>query len=156
MASRSSRRSSQGARTLSAGMGTRLKKRSRVFPKPSKCCSCITCAGCSSTSTRRPTSCIRAFSILTATSTRRTRSEEPTSDLQSRFDLVCRLLLEKKKKKKPKTYTHHTYISNKPSRLNTYTNHYSTFSPTLSLKPPLPLTYTNTLTTTITPKHHLS
>src|SRR5207249_4340322 len=29
----------------------------------------------------------------------RTRSEEHTSELQSRFDLVCRLLLEKKKKK---------------------------------------------------------
>src|SRR5207249_10701355 len=28
----------------------------------------------------------------------RTRSEEHTSELQSRFDLVCRLLLEKKKK----------------------------------------------------------
>src|SRR5207249_5967288 len=31
------------------------------------------------------------------------RSEEHTSELQSRFDLVCRLLLEKKKKK---TTTH--------------------------------------------------
>src|SRR5699024_12877443 len=29
----------------------------------------------------------------------RLRSEERTSELQSRFDLVCRLLLEKKKKK---------------------------------------------------------
>src|SRR5699024_11401264 len=33
------------------------------------------------------------------------RSEEHTSELQSRFDLVCRLLLEKKKKIS-KTYTH--------------------------------------------------
>src|SRR5438105_15606370 len=31
-----------------------------------------------------------------------TRSEEHTSELQSRVDLVCRLLLEKKKKKKNK------------------------------------------------------
>src|SRR5690349_22786257 len=31
---------------------------------------------------------------------RRCRSEEHTSELQSRRDLVCRLLLEKKKKKK--------------------------------------------------------
>src|SRR5204863_9142041 len=31
---------------------------------------------------------------------RRVRSEEHTSELQSRRDLVCRLLLEKKKKKK--------------------------------------------------------
>src|SRR5207249_10860425 len=30
---------------------------------------------------------------------RSSRSEEHTSELQSRFDLVCRLLLEKKKKK---------------------------------------------------------
>src|SRR5207249_11364192 len=30
--------------------------------------------------------------------TTRNRSEEHTSELQSRFDLVCRLLLEKKKK----------------------------------------------------------
>src|SRR6266704_4171593 len=33
-----------------------------------------------------------------ASTSRRTRSEEHTSELQSRFDLVCRLLLEKKKK----------------------------------------------------------
>src|SRR6266496_6795976 len=32
----------------------------------------------------------------------RARSEEHTSELQSRRDLVCRLLLEKKKKKKRK------------------------------------------------------
>src|SRR5207249_11638076 len=32
-----------------------------------------------------------------------TRSEEHTSELQSRFDLVCRLLLEKKKKNIKKT-----------------------------------------------------
>src|SRR5699024_11979171 len=32
-----------------------------------------------------------------AMSTRQIRSEEHTSELQSRFDLVCRLLLEKKK-----------------------------------------------------------
>src|SRR5438067_5949364 len=31
------------------------------------------------------------------------RSEEHTSELQSRFDLVCRLLLEKKKKKNKQT-----------------------------------------------------
>src|SRR5207249_8099438 len=33
----------------------------------------------------------------------RRRSEEHTSELQSRFDLVCRLLLEKKKKKRNDT-----------------------------------------------------
>src|SRR5699024_11958223 len=39
--------------------------------------------------------CILAFSV----SSRISRSEEHTSELQSRFDLVCRLLLEKKKQK---------------------------------------------------------
>src|SRR5437867_6624507 len=33
------------------------------------------------------------------------RSEEHTSELQSPYDLVCRLLLEKKKKRKYKTIT---------------------------------------------------
>src|SRR3989449_4453423 len=33
------------------------------------------------------------------------RSEEHTSELQSRLHLVCRLLLEKKKKKQDKEYT---------------------------------------------------
>src|SRR5690349_23959418 len=35
-----------------------------------------------------------------------TRSEEHTSELQSRRDLVCRLLLEKKKKKRRRVPTH--------------------------------------------------
>src|SRR5436305_5609203 len=35
------------------------------------------------------------------------RSEEHTSELQSRPHLVCRLLLEKKKKKKETTTQHH-------------------------------------------------
>src|SRR5438034_6763460 len=37
-----------------------------------------------------------------------TRSEEHTSELQSHSDLVCRLLLEKKKKK----YTHSSNVKN--------------------------------------------
>src|SRR5690242_21483997 len=37
---------------------------------------------------------------LRVCSTLRTRSEEHTSELQSHVNLVCRLLLEKKKKKK--------------------------------------------------------
>src|SRR5207249_12055450 len=46
------------------------------------------------------------------------RSEEHTSELQSRFDLVCRLLLEKKKKKtKQKT---HLLKINKPHTNVTY------------------------------------
>src|SRR5207249_5599971 len=37
------------------------------------------------------------------------RSEEHTSELQSRFDLVCRLLLEKKK------HTYHYYLTQRPA-----------------------------------------
>src|SRR5438067_9552468 len=46
------------------------------------------------------------------------RSEEHTSELQSRFDLVCRLLLEKKKKKTIKYSKYHTNIHNN-DRANT-------------------------------------
>src|SRR5207249_7385208 len=38
--------------------------------------------------------------LPSSSTTTRPRSEEHTSELQSRFDLVCRLLLEKKKKNK--------------------------------------------------------
>src|SRR5690349_23975885 len=41
------------------------------------------------------------------------RSEEHTSELQSRRDLVCRLLLEKKKKKKKKKEKRKKKISRK-------------------------------------------
>src|SRR5438874_10221094 len=41
------------------------------------------------------------------------RSEEHTSELQSRRDLVCRLLLEKKKKKKTKKYNHNHIYNHK-------------------------------------------
>src|SRR5690349_24769321 len=43
---------------------------------------------------------VHADSDRDAMSAARARSEEHTSELQSRRDLVCRLLLEKKKKKK--------------------------------------------------------
>src|SRR5437868_11349168 len=41
---------------------------------------------------------------------RRRRSEEHTSELQSRFDLVCRLLLEKKKKKRYRESVGHRIV----------------------------------------------
>src|SRR2546421_12659050 len=43
---------------------------------------------------------VRSSSTPSFTPGTRTRSEEHTSELQSRSDLVCRLLLEKKKKKR--------------------------------------------------------
>src|SRR5438067_3324791 len=47
---------------------------------------------------QRPTSVFPSGASATIDPLRR-RSEEHTSELQSRFDLVCRLLLEKKKLK---------------------------------------------------------
>src|SRR2546422_5490619 len=44
------------------------------------------------------------------------RSEEHTSELQSRLHLVCRLLLEKKKKKKIAESCNYTYESRRYSR----------------------------------------
>src|SRR5256886_3051955 len=38
------------------------------------------------------------------------RSEEHTSELQSQSNLVCRLLLEKKKIKSSISYWHHTFL----------------------------------------------
>src|SRR5437868_13173665 len=43
-----------------------------------------------------------------ATTVAAARSEEHTSELQSRFDLVCRLLLEKKKKTQSNQSSHTT------------------------------------------------
>src|SRR3989440_4081297 len=73
-----------------------------------------------------------------------TRSEEHTSELQSRSDLVCRLLLEKKKKNQvlPATSTQDmtrldSLAGTKPSLL-LYTAHY--LSNTLSADTPLTTT----------------
>src|SRR5438094_1728465 len=45
-------------------------------------------------------------STASAPSSAARRSEEHTSELQSPYDLVCRLLLEKKKKQDPATHQH--------------------------------------------------
>src|SRR6266536_5395634 len=49
----------------------------------------------------------------TARSPRRVRSEEHTSELQSRVDLVCRLLLEKKKIRPTTKVLINNYLSKK-------------------------------------------
>src|SRR2546421_8354666 len=52
------------------------------------------------------------------------RSEEHTSELQSRSDLVCRLLLEKKKKKTIKNHPANDNKTNKPqSTIDNTTQH---------------------------------
>src|SRR2546428_8115528 len=48
---------------------------------------------------RRPEQHLAAGNVVHDGVEHRVRSEEHTSELQSRSDLVCRLLLEKKKKK---------------------------------------------------------
>src|SRR5438105_9900819 len=48
-----------------------------------------------------------------------TRSEEHTSELQSRVDLVCRLLLEKKKKKKHNKQNNTKHICNERTTKHT-------------------------------------
>src|SRR5438094_7770703 len=60
------------------------------------------------------------FPDLQATTARKTRvrSEEHTSELQSPYDLVCRLLLEKKKKKK-KQHQYHNTTTDKQQRKRT-------------------------------------
>src|SRR5258706_1280135 len=47
----------------------------------------------------RPTKAVLNALVMSWTSPRRSRSEEHTSELQSLTNLVCRLLLEKKKNK---------------------------------------------------------
>src|SRR6266568_8542466 len=52
----------------------------------------------------------------------RCRSEEHTSELQSQFHLVCRLLLEKKKNKKQTNPNYKKTHNNKKTTNNNYTN----------------------------------
>src|SRR5690606_41220856 len=63
-----------------------------------------TCSCSCSTRTRCPTGKVAPYSYSTRTRcpTGKVRSEEHTSELQSREKLVCRLLLEKKKQKRNK------------------------------------------------------
>src|SRR5207249_7816642 len=63
------------------------------------------------------------------------RSEEHTSELQSRFDLVCRLLLEKKKKHTREA----TIIISQSSSANTITPRYR--SPNNHINYPSPSIY---------------
>src|SRR3989442_10289353 len=61
------------------------------------------------------------FDALWMATTNLTRSEEHTSELQSRPHLVCRLLLEKKKKKtRPHTRTNHDAQIRSPNKHNAH------------------------------------
>src|SRR5437867_11668993 len=64
-----------------------------IWIRPS---SIVSSARCGATSSSRGWTCRASASIHESS---RSRSEEHTSELQSPYDLVCRLLLEKKKSK---------------------------------------------------------
>src|SRR5689334_24027406 len=64
-----------------------------------------------------------------STPERLARSEEHTSELQSQFHLVCRLLLEKKKNNQRCNHTLSPYQKSRPSYRPTHTNR--SISPTL-------------------------
>src|SRR5699024_12673567 len=82
--------------TLFRSRPSRAPSRGRDFRHLPKCCACH-----SSGNSRAPHKISSPASggsgpFSTASSSAK-RSEEHTSELQSRFDIVCRLLLEKKK-----------------------------------------------------------
>src|SRR5260370_18447085 len=63
----------------------------------------------------RPAPSSRTFSFRwfrSTSGTRKERSEEHTSELQSHLNLVCRLLLEKKKKKHARSPDTQTHLNN--------------------------------------------
>src|SRR5947209_17164378 len=84
----------------------RRPPRSTLFPYTTLFRSaCFRCRGSRRSAPRRCKSCSRR------------RSEEHTSELQSRQYLVCRLLLEKKKKKKNKKKQKKAKIDKNTSRM---------------------------------------
>src|SRR2546422_6083371 len=88
----------------------RRPPRSTLFPYTTLFRSSHKCAAspmmCVENSTARPAARLRRMeSTMNCPLTMSSRSEEHTSELQSRLHLVCRLLLEKKKKKEYKFYT---------------------------------------------------
>src|SRR5438034_7612441 len=81
------RRSSDLTRRSSSSCANRRRSSTTSSRRPSRC-----------SPTRRPCTTPPCCSTRRSSGCRRTRSEEHTSELQSHSDLVCRLLLEKKKK----------------------------------------------------------
>src|SRR2546429_2186213 len=66
-----------------------------------------------------------ASPLARTTNAKRVRSEEHTSELQSRLHLVCRLLLEKKKKTKNKKHINSVQLNSSVSTLHSLTQiHY--------------------------------
>src|SRR5947207_4891008 len=92
----------------------RRPPRSTLFPYTTLFRSSPKCSATTATSCGTTTSCGIA---------RMARSEEHTSELQSHSDLVCRLLLEKKKKRQQwneRSNTPESKAKNKQTEIHTY------------------------------------
>src|SRR2546422_2341246 len=81
-----------------SGVERTLRSKSRTSSRSGLCETSIQRAGCEA----RKSGSVRGAAGEPAAPLTEPRSEEHTSELQSRLHLVCRLLLEKKKKKKNK------------------------------------------------------
>src|SRR5207247_3604677 len=90
----------------------RRPPRSTLFPYTTLFRSWAPCS-CSCSWRKRPS--VSSASCPSVTG----RSEEHTSELQSRVDLVCRLLLEKKKTKQQKNNSNKEYRERKAQQVNT-------------------------------------
>src|SRR2546422_1240524 len=86
----------------------RRPPRSTLFPYTTLFRSPRLAQDCKSGPGGRDTAVVRRRAGQRPGSWRRLRSEEHTSELQSRLHLVCRLLLEKKKKKTKTMKVHNT------------------------------------------------
>src|SRR5438094_2066860 len=83
----------------------RRPPRSTLFPyttlfRSTRACPTAAARACHVPPRTRPASGSRVRAAAPGRPTERRRSEEHTSELQSPYDLVCRLLLEKKKRVK--------------------------------------------------------
>src|SRR2546422_4165154 len=98
-----------GCRSLRSALASIWRIRSRVTAKSCPTSSSVCSQPSDSPKRSRSTFSSRGVSVLrtlfVCSRSESPRSEEHTSELQSRLHLVCRLLLEKKKKKKQKTRT---------------------------------------------------
>src|SRR2546429_3886809 len=87
-------------RRMDARFSTNQKERHAANHPSAEAIEPTSVTGTSSASPRKSPSSVPAVIPSTATEGVRNRSEEHTSELQSRLHLVCRLLLEKKKKRR--------------------------------------------------------
>src|SRR2546427_3908127 len=67
-----------------------------------------------------PIGCTAPWSAMNSTGNGSSRSEEHTSELQSQSNLVCRLLLEKKKKKTPSRKEDHLSAPTQSRKTDNY------------------------------------